>query len=68
MTYSGFEKKLNKVIYGMLNSHRQFDMYEMITDFGHMLEYDLLDMILRYKVIKDKYALGLYEGYHGVIS
>ena len=28
-----------------------------------MLEYDVLDMILRYK---DKYAL--YEGYHGVIS
>ena len=58
MTYSGFEKKLNIVIYDILNGHGQFDMYEMVTDFGHMLEYDLLDMILRYK---DKYAL--YEGY-----
>ena len=37
-------------------------MYKMITDFGHTLEYDLPDIILRYK---DKYAL--YEGYHGVI-
>ena len=62
MTYSAFEKKLNKVIYDMLNGHRQFNMYKMITDFGHMLEYDVLDMFLRYK---DKYALK--EGYHGVI-
>ena len=38
-------------------------MYKMITDFGHTLEYDLPDSILRYK---DKnYAL--YEGYRGVI-
>ena len=29
-------------------------MHKMITDFGHMLEHDLPDMILRYK---DKYAL-----------
>ena len=47
----------------MLNGHRQFDMYKMITDIGHMIEYNLLDMILRYK---DKYAS--YEGYHSVIS
>ena len=60
---SGFEKKLNKVIYDTLNGHKQFDIYKMITDFGHMLEYYLLDMILRYK---DKYTL--YDGYHGVIS
>ena len=62
MTYSGFEKKLNKVIYHILNGHRQFNMYKMITDFGHTLEYDLPNIILRYG---DKYAL--YEGYHGVI-
>ena len=61
MTYSGFEKKLNEVIYDILNGHRQFNMYKMITDFGHTLEYDLPD-ILRYE---DEDAL--YEGYHGVI-
>ena len=54
MTYSGFEKKLNKVIYIMLNGHRQFNMYKMITDFGYLLEYDVLDMFLKYK---DKYAI-----------
>ena len=37
MTYSGFEKKLNKVIYIMLNCHRQFNMHQMITDFGYLL-------------------------------
>ena len=37
-------------------------MYKMITVFGHMLEYDVLDMFLRYK---DKYAL--QDGYHGAI-
>ena len=62
MTYSGFEKKPNKVIYDMLNGHTQFNMYKMITDFGHILEYDVLDLFLRYK---EKYAL--QEGYHGVI-
>ena len=36
MTYSGSEKKLNKVIYNMLNGHRQFNMYKKITDFGYM--------------------------------
>ena len=29
-------------------------MNTMITDFGHMLEHDVLDMFLRFK---DKYAL-----------
>ena len=53
-----FVKKLNKVIDDILNGHRQFNMYKMITDFGHMLEYDVLDMFLRY---------ALQEGYHGVI-
>ena len=48
MTYSGFEKKLNKVIYDILNGHRELNMYKMITDFGHTLEYDLPDIILRY--------------------
>ena len=37
-------------------------MYIMVTDFGHMLDYDVMNMFLRYK---DKYAL--QEGYHGVI-
>ena len=50
------------VIYDMLNGHRQFNMYKMITDFGHMLECDVLDLFLRYKA---KYAL--QEGYHGVM-
>ena len=27
MIYSGFEKKLNKAIYDILNGHRQFNMY-----------------------------------------
>ena len=54
MTYSGFEKKLSKVIYNTLNGQRHFNMDIIITNFGHMLEYDLLDMFLRYK---DKYAL-----------
>ena len=49
MTYSGFEKKVNKVIYNILNGHGQFNLYKMITDFGHVLEYDFLDMFLRYK-------------------
>ena len=54
MTYSGFEKKLNKVIYNILNGHRHFNMDRIITNFGDMLEYDVLDMFLRYK---DNYAL-----------
>ena len=53
MTYSGLEKKLNKAICNMLNGHRQFDMYKMVTDFSHMLKYDVINMFLRYK---DKYA------------
>ena len=54
MTYSGFEKKLNKVIFNTLNSHRHFIMDKIITNFGNMLEYDVLNMFLRYT---DKYAL-----------
>ena len=50
LTYSGFEKKLNKVILNMLSGHRQFNMFKMTTDFGLMLKYDVLDMFLRYKV------------------
>ena len=37
-------------------------MYKMVTDFGDMLDYDVMNMFLRYK---DTYAL--QEGYHGVI-
>ena len=33
----------------MLNGHRQFNMYKVITDFAHMLEYDVLDMFLKHK-------------------
>ena len=54
MTYSGFEKKLNKVVQNMLNGHRHFNISKMITNFSNMLEYDVLDMFLRYK---DKYTL-----------
>ena len=57
MTDRGFEKKINKAICTTLNGHRQFNMYNMITDFGHMLEYDVINMFLRYK---DKYALTLF--------
>ena len=46
----------------MLKGHRQFNMYKIVTDFGHVLKYDVIYMFLRYK---DKYAL--QEGYHGVI-
>ena len=42
ITYSDFEKKLNKVIYNMLNCHRHFSMDKIITNFGDMLEYDVL--------------------------
>ena len=31
MTYSGFGKKLNKVIYNTLNGHRHFNMDKIIT-------------------------------------
>ena len=46
----------------MLIGHSQFNMCKMVTDFGHMLKYDVINMFLRYK---DKYALQV--GYHGVI-
>ena len=48
MTYSGFERKLNKAVCNMLNGHRQFNMYNMITDFGHMLEYDVINIFFRF--------------------
>ena len=54
MTYRGFEKRLNKVIYDTLNGHRLFDMYQMIIDFGCMVLYYVIDMFLKFK---DKYAL-----------
>ena len=62
LTNGGFEKKLNIRIYDAMNGHRLFDMYQMINDFGCMLEYDVLNMFLRFK---EKYTLK--EGYHGVI-
>ena len=37
MTNRGFEKRLNKVIYDILNGHRLFDMYQMIINFGCMV-------------------------------
>ena len=54
MTNGGFEKRLNVGIYDNENGHRSFDMYQMINDFGSMLEYDVLNMFLGFKV---KYAL-----------
>ena len=54
MTNSGFEKRLNVGIYNNINGHRSFDMYQMINDFGSMLEYDVLNMVLGFK---EKYAL-----------
>ena len=33
MTYSGFEKKLNKVIYNMLNGHRHFNIDKNYSQF-----------------------------------
>ena len=62
LPYSGFEKKLNKVICNMLNGHRQFNMYKMVTYLGHMLKFEVINMCLRNK---DNYAL--QEGSHGVI-
>ena len=53
MTNSCFEKRLKIEIYDTLNDHRLFNKYHMIIDFGFMIKYDVLDMILRFK---DKYA------------
>ena len=47
MTNGGFEKRLNIRIYDNMNGHRSFDMYQMINDFGSLLEYDDLNMFLR---------------------
>ena len=44
MPNGGFEKRLNVGIYDNVNGHRSFDMYQMINDFGSMLEYDVLNM------------------------
>ena len=54
MTNSGFEKRVNKGIYDILNGHRLVNMYQMINDFGCMLEYEVLNMFFRFK---EKYAL-----------
>ena len=47
MTYSGFEKKLNKVIYNTLNGHRHFNMDKITTNFDHMLEYDVFSLDIK---------------------
>ena len=54
MTNGSFEKRLNVGIYDNINVHRSFDMYQMINDFGSMLETDVLNMFLGFK---EKYAL-----------
>ena len=41
MTNGGFEKRLNIRIYDIMNGHRLFVMYQIINDFGCMLEYDV---------------------------
>ena len=54
MTNGDFEIWVNIGIYDNMNGHRSFDIYHMINDFGSMLEYDVLNMFLRFK---EKYAL-----------
>ena len=54
LTNGGFEKRMKKGIYDTLNGHRLFNMCQMINNFVCMLEYDVLNMFLRFK---DKYAL-----------
>ena len=54
MTNGGFEIRLNILIYDTMNGHRLFDMYQIINDFCCMLEYDVLNMFLRFQEI---YAL-----------
>ena len=54
MTNGGFEIRLNILIYDTLNGHRLFDTYQIINNFCYMLEYDVLNIILRFK---EKYAL-----------
>ena len=49
MTNCGFEKRLNIGIYDAINDHRLFDMYQMISDFGCMLNHDVSNMFLRFK-------------------
>ena len=53
MTKGGFEIRLNILIYATMNGHRLFDMYQIINDFCYMLEYDVLNMFLRFQ---DKFA------------
>ena len=53
MKNSCFEKRLKIAIYDTLNDHWLFNMHQMIIDFGFMIKYNVLDMILRFK---DKYA------------
>ena len=54
LTNGSFKKKLNIRIYDAMNGHRLFDMYRMINDFGCTLEYDVLNLFLRFK---EKYTL-----------
>ena len=62
MTNGGFEKRMKKGIYDILNGHRLFNMCQRIDDLVCMVELYVLNMFLRFK---EKYAL--QEGYHGVI-
>ena len=44
MTTNSFEKKLNKVIHNIVNSHRLLNMYQMTIDFGFVVDkYTLLE-------------------------
>ena len=53
MTNSGFEIRLNILIYDTMNGHRLLIMYQIINHFCYMLEYDVLNIFLRFK---EKYA------------
>ena len=40
-----------------MNGHRSFDMYQMINDFGSLLEYDDLNMFLEKYALQEGYSL-----------
>ena len=39
----------NKAIYNALNCRRLLNMYQMINDFGCMVQYHVVDMFVRFK-------------------
>ena len=53
MTTSSFEKRLNNVIYDILNSCRLFTLYQRTVNSSCMVEYLIIYMFLKFK---QKYA------------